>query len=617
MVNYIKPFYYWVQNVLPQVYDDSLSYYELFNKVVIYLNNVIDATNSTAAEVNRLSNQLAQLQVFINQYFDSPEFEQKLEDTINEMISEGDFSELVEEALAQLVEDTEDRIAALEDAEILTVATVSPENKNVPTRKLSKELNKPSFYNVLDYGAVADGVTDNFTALNDLLQLVYESGGGVVYFPRGQYNIHNNLCVGDNTTLRGDGYDSYIYMTTSGNHSGEVICCYGSHILIEDLRIDFLDSEFTFDLGGNNMGIVGITNGSLATVGNKETPQASAVDVEDITVRRIYTNATYVTQTETGQSAYIKGITYEDIMCEGVISIVAHKAYEICDIFIKNCTCQGIRLSNANSAPADSYLCKNVHIIGCKANWVVCTLSNTFINGLDVEFVPGTAGYDNNPFTASSSAIVRLIHGTIVDGLKVTGDNDGGNVPVYMALIGAGGARISNAVFEFYDNETVFTDVIHALTSAHETVFDNVQVPRGSSNTVYGKGNANFPLEDNNTGMTQDVTITLNSPWEALSPSHYPNSAKKYGNIVKLNIGIYKSTAGYTNNNVIATLSADAKPSADRRIIATGFNRSDYSVFHLVVCKVLAETGNIALDTAFDHSSANVDAIFIDSEYMI
>ena len=34
-------FRFWCQKVLPIVYDDSLSYYELLNKVVNYLNNVI------------------------------------------------------------------------------------------------------------------------------------------------------------------------------------------------------------------------------------------------------------------------------------------------------------------------------------------------------------------------------------------------------------------------------------------------------------------------------------------------------------------------------------------------------------------------------------------------
>lgn len=47
-MNGLKPyketgrFRFWCQKVLPQVYDDSLSYYEVLNKVVVYLNDVIE-----------------------------------------------------------------------------------------------------------------------------------------------------------------------------------------------------------------------------------------------------------------------------------------------------------------------------------------------------------------------------------------------------------------------------------------------------------------------------------------------------------------------------------------------------------------------------------------------
>ena len=40
-IKMIKPLKYWVQKVLPLVYDDSLSYYELLNKVVLKLNELI------------------------------------------------------------------------------------------------------------------------------------------------------------------------------------------------------------------------------------------------------------------------------------------------------------------------------------------------------------------------------------------------------------------------------------------------------------------------------------------------------------------------------------------------------------------------------------------------
>jgi hypothetical protein len=41
----VKPLRYWVQHILPLVYDDSLSYMELLGKVVNTLNEVVKNNN--------------------------------------------------------------------------------------------------------------------------------------------------------------------------------------------------------------------------------------------------------------------------------------------------------------------------------------------------------------------------------------------------------------------------------------------------------------------------------------------------------------------------------------------------------------------------------------------
>ena len=50
-------FRFWCQTVLPLVYDDSLSYYELLNKVVNYLNNLpIEVIEYVLKKTSRISN---------------------------------------------------------------------------------------------------------------------------------------------------------------------------------------------------------------------------------------------------------------------------------------------------------------------------------------------------------------------------------------------------------------------------------------------------------------------------------------------------------------------------------------------------------------------------------
>lgn len=67
----IGGFKMWCQKVLPLVYDDSLSYYEVLCKVTAYLNDVIEHINMANDNVESLREAYNQLQEYVNTYFDS------------------------------------------------------------------------------------------------------------------------------------------------------------------------------------------------------------------------------------------------------------------------------------------------------------------------------------------------------------------------------------------------------------------------------------------------------------------------------------------------------------------------------------------------------------------
>ena len=67
----IKPlhhFRFWCQKVLPLVYDDSLSYYELLCKVVNYINNLIATNNQIIEYVDELKAELKVVQDWIDNF---------------------------------------------------------------------------------------------------------------------------------------------------------------------------------------------------------------------------------------------------------------------------------------------------------------------------------------------------------------------------------------------------------------------------------------------------------------------------------------------------------------------------------------------------------------------
>lgn len=61
---------FWCQKVLPLVYDDSLSYYELLNKVVLYLNNAIQDVANAETNIDSLFDSFLELQDYVNSFGD-------------------------------------------------------------------------------------------------------------------------------------------------------------------------------------------------------------------------------------------------------------------------------------------------------------------------------------------------------------------------------------------------------------------------------------------------------------------------------------------------------------------------------------------------------------------
>jgi len=121
--------------------------------------------------------------------------------------------------------------------------------------------------NVLDFGAVADGVTDDSaaiqaaidalpvsTAIND--PATYASGGGSVYLPKGTYAIASSITITHNVTLFGDGSDSSIIKTTANVDAIQIAYKYTpvadyaiNNVVVRDLQIN-----------GNAVAEAGITN---------------------------------------------------------------------------------------------------------------------------------------------------------------------------------------------------------------------------------------------------------------------------------------------------------------------------------------------------------------------
>ena len=81
----LKHFRFWCYKVLPLVYDDSLSYYEVLCKVVDYINKLIEQDKVFGTEIEALQREISIIQNWIDN-FDTSYIEKVIANTLATMI---------------------------------------------------------------------------------------------------------------------------------------------------------------------------------------------------------------------------------------------------------------------------------------------------------------------------------------------------------------------------------------------------------------------------------------------------------------------------------------------------------------------------------------------------
>lgn len=94
----LQPFRYWCQKVLPLVYDDSLSYYELLCKVVDYLNKTMEDVETLNGDVTNLHTAYEELQSYVNNYFSTLDVQEEINNKLDEMAQGGTLEIIIKNA---------------------------------------------------------------------------------------------------------------------------------------------------------------------------------------------------------------------------------------------------------------------------------------------------------------------------------------------------------------------------------------------------------------------------------------------------------------------------------------------------------------------------------------
>ena len=115
MGNYktLQPFRYWCQKVLPLVYDDSLSYYELLCKVVDYLNKTMEDVETLHGDVTNLHTAYDELQSYVNNYFSTLDVQEEINNKLDNMASNGELYEIIRRYTDPIVNKQNEQINVL------------------------------------------------------------------------------------------------------------------------------------------------------------------------------------------------------------------------------------------------------------------------------------------------------------------------------------------------------------------------------------------------------------------------------------------------------------------------------------------------------------------------
>lgn len=171
----LQPFRYWCQKVLPLVYDDSLSYYELLCKVIDYLNKTMQDVETLHGDVTKLYTAYDKLQDYVNNYFKSLDVQEEINKKLDEMVKDGTLGELINKIIGN------------------------------------------DYISVKNYGCVGDGVTDDSDGFINAIKYCVENNK-ILFLPLGDYVITKNLpdlplsfCIkGVNVGNKINGYGSRI-----------------------------------------------------------------------------------------------------------------------------------------------------------------------------------------------------------------------------------------------------------------------------------------------------------------------------------------------------------------------------------------------------------------------
>ena len=120
------------------------------------------------------------------------------------------------------------------------IATYNPTTYKLIDTGIAAFANYPVYFNVMAYGAVGDGTTDDIDAIDDAITAATAIGGGVVYFPSGSYKVTSVITLADNIVLKGASRENTTIIFATASQTGISLVnatLARSYVAVQDLKL--------------------------------------------------------------------------------------------------------------------------------------------------------------------------------------------------------------------------------------------------------------------------------------------------------------------------------------------------------------------------------------------
>lgn len=242
----LTPFKRWVIQEFPFIEEDfdAITNYQLYSKIVEYLNKVIANEKLLEQSNNELIDAFNSLKEYVDNFFDNLDIQEEVNNKLDEMADSGQLTDIIAQYLGLAGVLAYNTIDEMQEAENLTDGSICyclgntlyndgegsfykvrevlntdvidgfnivalDVSESLIAERITSQVEKDvnylikREYDVKLFGAKGDGITDDTEAFEEALDTIDEDNGGVLLIPEGTYIIDRCLKIPSNTTLKG------------------------------------------------------------------------------------------------------------------------------------------------------------------------------------------------------------------------------------------------------------------------------------------------------------------------------------------------------------------------------------------------------------------------------